>query len=79
MVKGYMNLLKKKSNVYIHNKPIEYEKFIKIKCPICSKGSKTIFIDMPSEKLPNTIHCFVCNTIFSIKDIFKIGKEIRRK
>ena len=82
-----MSLLKKKkikSKVVIKklSKPLEYEKFIKIKCPYCSKGSdrkKHIYIDVPVEKLPDTLSCFVCDNALPIKDILKTGIEIRRK
>lgn len=88
MVGGYMPLLKKKK---IKKKivsapqaviPLEYERFIKIKCPYCSKGKqleKQIFIAMPENKLPDTIRCCVCDKVLVTKNLFETGKEIKRR
>ena len=68
-----MRLLKKKSKTATEKKivqpPLEYERFIKIKCPYCSKGNdrkKHIYIDMPSEKLPDTARCPLFNNFLYI-------------
>ena len=83
-----MYLLKKKKNVVSSlikkkaQKPLEYERFIKVKCPYCSKGTdrkKQVFIEMPSEKMPNTIRCYVCDNVINTKDIFETGIEIKRR
>lgn len=85
---AYMFSLKKKkkvkSNIVVKklSKLLEYERFIKVKCPYCSKGTdrkKQIFIEMPSEKMPDTIRCYVCNGVIDTKDIFKTGIEIKRR
>lgn len=86
MGEEYMHLLKKKSSTVIKKKivqpPLEYERFIKIKCPYCSKGTdrkKHIYIDMPSEKLPDTARCPVCNSVLYLKDIYTKGHELKRR
>lgn len=88
MGEEYMPLLKKKkfslqkkctaSNVV----PLEYEMFVKIKCPYCSKGkpaNKQVFIAMPSYKLPDTARCCVCDKVLHTKDLFETGTEIKRR
>ena len=62
--------------------PLEYERFIKIKCPYCSKGNdrkKHIYIDMPSEKLPDTARCPVCNSVLYLNEIYTKGHELKRR
>lgn len=64
------------------NKPIEYELWVKIKCPVCSKGLKIknhLYISMPWRDLPNEIRCYKCNESIDISDIKENGIEITRR
>lgn len=81
--------LKIKKTVSKKSKPLEYELFVRIKCPKCSKGDgewaggkekdKRIFIEIPYRKRPNTIRCFLCDTVLDISKLKEQGVEIRRR
>lgn len=81
-----MFLLKKKKvvkrKVVKNQSPLEYERFVKIKCPYCSKGrpaDKQIFIELAEAGLPDTARCCVCDSVLYTKDLLKNGVEIKRR
>lgn len=76
--------LKKKLRVLNQKKkkPLEYERFIKVKCPYCSKGydiKKHIYIALPAYDIPDTIRCPKCDSVIYTKNILDEGLEIKRR
>lgn len=64
------------------SEPIEYEKFIKVKCPHCSSGVKRknhIYLDLPWHDLPDTLLCYACGEVIDISKLKTEGVEITRR